>query len=133
MAIGGNFGFELDLNKFSEDDLRCAKEAVETVKKLRMTMQQGEYSRLVNPMTSNGRSAWQFADEKRVIVCIYQDYASPNPQSWRVKLTGLDKNTVYVDEAHGLQCSGGALMNIGIPVSRAWPDHESWMYCFEKA
>ncbi|MDD6051618.1 MAG: alpha-galactosidase [Clostridiales bacterium] len=133
VAMGGNFGFELNLNKISEEELRCAKDAVATVKKLRTTMQQGEYSRLVNPLTSNGRSAWQFTDDERVIVCIYQDYASPNPQPWHVKLTGLDENVVYVDEAHGLRCSGGALMSIGIPVPRAWQDHESWIYCFEKA
>jgi len=56
-----------------------------------------------------------------------------NPQPWHVKLTDLDDTAVYVDEAHGLRCSGGALMNIGIPVPRAWQDHESWIYCFEKA
>ena len=132
VAMGGNFGFELDLSKLSEEEICCAKAAVATVKKYRTTIQQGEYSRLVNPMVSNGRSAWQFADSQRVIVCIYQDYAMPNPQPWHVKLTGLDEKVIFVDDEHGLKCSGGALMNIGIPVPRAKKDHESWIYCFDR-
>lgn len=131
VAMGGNFGFELDLTRLSEEDLRCAREAVARVKKLRNTLQQGEYTRLISPMDGRGRSAWQFTDGQRVIVCIYQDAASPNPQPWHVKLAGLRENAVYEDEEHALKCSGGALMNIGIPVPRAGKDHESWVYCFE--
>ena len=132
VAMGGNFGFELDLNKISEADLLCGKQAVETVKKLRQTMQQGIYTRLVNPFISNGDSAWQFHDDKRVIVCIYQNATAPNRLPWRVKLEGLDDDAVYVDADHNMRVTGAALKNIGIAVRRDAGDHESWLYCFEK-
>lgn len=132
VAMGGNFGFELDLTKLSDEDIACAKEAIAMVKKLRRTMQQGEYSRLVNPFEADGRSAWQFSDGEQLILCIYQDKTVPNPTLWRVKPTGLEEEAVYADEAHGIEASGAALMNIGIPVPHAREDHDSWVYCFTK-
>ena len=132
VAMGGNFGFELDLNKLSEEELAYARETVAAVKKLRGTMQRGVYSRLINPLTNRGCGAWQFSDGERVIVCLYQDLVTPNSSPLSVRLTGLQEDAVYTDEAHGLKCSGGALMHIGIPVPRAMQDHESWIYVFEK-
>ena len=132
VAMGGNFGFELDLNKLSAEELQCARDAVAMVKRLRATMQQGEYTRLLNPYEADNRAAWQFKDEERVILCVYQDYKQPNQQPWRVKLTGLEPETIYVDEEHGLRCTGAALMHIGLPVPQSHRDHHSWVYCFEK-
>jgi len=132
VAMGGNFGFELDLTSLSPEDIACAKEAVSTVKRLRRTMQQGEYSRLVNPFEAEGRSAWQFRDAEQVILCVYQDWTVPNPTTWRVKLAGLEEETVYTDPEHGIEATGAALMNIGIPVPQAHEDHESWLYCFTR-
>ena len=95
-------------------------------------MQQGEYSRLLNAEEEGGHAAWQFVDKDRAVLCIYQDWAQPNPQPWRVKMVGLEADAMYADAEHGLRCSGAALMNIGVPVPRPEQDHESWVYCFEK-
>lgn len=132
VAMGGNFGFELDLSKQTEEDLATAKKAVDMVKKLRITMQQGVYTRLLNPFENEGRAAWQFSDNSRVIVCIYADCNQPNAQPHRVKLSGLDAEAVYADEAHGITASGAALMNMGLIMPHSHGDHESWVYVFEK-
>ena len=132
VAMGGNFGFELDLNKLSDADIADAKAAVETVKRLRTTMQQGVYTRLLNAEENGGHAAWQYTDEQRAVLCVYQNWAQPNPQPWRVKMVGLEENTIYTDSEHNLRCSGAALMHIGLPVPAAAQDHESWVYCFEK-
>ena len=138
VAMGGNFGFELDLSKQTEEDLATAKKAVETVKALRTTMQQGVYTRLLNPFVSEGRAAWQFSDDERVIVCVYVEKQQPNPQVRRLKLAGLDPDATYVDEAHGITASGAALMNMGLNINAnmhdpsTYGDHASWMYVFTK-
>ena len=131
VAMGGNFGFELDLNTLTEEEIACAKDAVTLVKQLRRTMQQGDYARLMTP--ADGRAAWQFEDAEHLVVCIYQDKVQPNAQPWRVKPVRLEANTVYADEAHGLKVAGAALMHLGIPVPDAHQDHESWVYVFKKA
>ncbi len=132
VAMGGNFGFELDLSKQTEEDLATAKKAIETVKKLRITMQQGAYTRLLNPFENEGRAAWQFADDERVIVCIYNQRNQPNEQPHRVKLSGLEPAAIYEDLEHGIRASGAALMNMGLIMPWAWGDHNTWVYHFEK-
>ena len=132
VAMGGNFGFELDLNKLNEEDLQCARNAVAMVKKLRTVMQQGDYYRLQNPFLSDGDAAWQFTDGRTVIVCFYRNQAQPNASPRQVKLQGLEEDAVYVDTAHQMTCTGGALMHIGLPVPYAWKDYDSWVYVFEK-
>jgi len=132
VAMGGNFGFELDLSKQTEEDLATAKKAVSMVKELRGTMQQGVYTRLLNPFENEGRAAWQFADESRVIVCIYNQRNQPNAQPHRVKLAGLRPDAIYEDREHGICASGAALMQMGLIMPTAWGDHTSWVYVFEK-
>ena len=132
VAMGGNFGFELDLSKQTEEDLATAKKAVAAVKKLRGTMQQGVYTRLLNPFENEGRAAWQFADDERVIVCIYNQRNRPNEQPHRIKLAGLQPDALYTDEEHGIAASGAALMQLGIDMPWAWGDHNTWVYVFEK-
>ena len=132
VAMGGNFGFELDLSKQTEEDLATAKKAVAAVKKLRGTMQQGVYTRLLNPFENEGRAAWQFADDERVIVCIYNQRNQPNAQPHRIRLCGLDPEALYTDGEHGIAASGAALMQLGLDMPWAWGDHNTWVYVFEK-
>ena len=133
VAMGGNFGFELDLSHQSEEDLAEAKNAVNMVKALRTTMQQGEYTRLLNPFENDGRAAWQFTDENRAIVCLYAPQRQPNAQPHRVRLAGLDAAATYVDAEHGITASGAALMNLGLIFPNGRGDHDSWVYVLEKA
>ncbi|MBR5545805.1 MAG: alpha-galactosidase [Clostridia bacterium] len=132
VAMGGNFGFELDLSKQTEEDLATAKKAVEMVKKLRTVMQQGEYTRLLNPFENEGRAAWQFTRENTVIVCVYVDHQQPNPQPHRVKLAGLDPEAVYTDAENGISASGAALMNLGLIMPSYGGDFATKVYVFEK-
>ena len=132
VAMGGNFGFELDLNKLSEEDLKCAKEAVSMVKEMRTTMQQGTYARLSNPMAMGGSAAWQFEDQEKLIVCIYHHQAAANQPPQAIRLTGLEENAVYRDEEHHLTCSGAALMGMGLPLPYIRGDFKTLLYCFRK-
>ena len=102
------------------------------VKALRATMQQGEYTRLLNPFESDGRAAWQFTDESRAVVCMYAPQRQPNPQPRRVRLAGLDAAATYADAAHGITASGAALMNLGLIFPEGRGDHDSWVYVLEK-
>ncbi|MBO4368387.1 MAG: alpha-galactosidase, partial [Clostridia bacterium] len=73
VAMSGNFGFELDLGKLSEEDLAVAAKYVERVKKLRGILQKGTFTRIVSPFEGNYCS-WQFvsADAKQAILCAFR-------------------------------------------------------------
>ena len=133
VALGGNFGFELDLSRQSPEDVTEMRRMVEDVKRLRLTLQQGTFTRLESPFESNF-AAWQFvsADEQDVVLCCYQRLAMPNPASHRIFLNGLCAEAKYRDEKSGKIYSGAALMRAGLPLPRPMGDFTSWVYEFKR-
>lgn len=116
VALGGNFGFELDLSRLSAEDLTTAKAFVQRVKSLRHLTQNGEFTRLISPFGTSNYAAWQFAAENQVLLCCYRKLSEPNPCAARVFLRGLEANAYYTDEA-GHTYSGAALMQAGLPMN----------------
>ena len=133
VALGGNFGFELDLNKLSAEDLEECRRAVETVKAVRDTLQQGAFTRLESPFDGNF-AAWQFVgDEGRdVVLCTYQRLVRPNPTCHRVFMKALCPDAHYRDIESGAVYSGAALMHAGLPLPKAHNDYSSWIFRFRK-
>ncbi len=133
VALGGNFGFELDLSRQSKEDIAEFCRMVENVKRLRTTLQQGTFTRIESPFEGNF-AAWQFigADEKDVILCCYQRLAMPNQPAKRVFMRGLCENAQYLDQKSGRVYSGAALMYAGLPLPRPWGDYVSWIFEFKR-
>ncbi len=117
VALGGNFGFELDLSKLSEADLETAKKLVETVKDVRSLTQQGVFTRLISPFEGE-YAAWQFASEdgSDALLCVYRIMSRPNELYTRVRMAGLIPEATYADEAGKTYC-GAVLMNMGLWVT----------------
>ncbi|MCQ2458452.1 MAG: alpha-galactosidase [Clostridia bacterium] len=113
VAVGGNFGFELDLSALSDDDITVARQLVTRVKQVRSLVQQGDYYRLLSPFEGN-YTAWQFVSEDRgeVLLCAYVTLVTPNTVPIRIRLQGLDPDAVYRDES-GREYAGAVLMNMG--------------------
>ena len=133
VALGGNFGFELDMSRQTPEDIEEMRRMVEDVKRLRTTLQQGTFTRLESPFESNF-AAWQFvgADEKDAVLCCYQKLALPNPPSHRVFMKGLCPDARYEDVKTGRVYSGAALMHAGLPLPRPMGDFTSWVYEFRR-
>ena len=114
VALGGNFGFELDLSKLSDEDMETARQLVEEVKSVRELTQKGVFTRLVSPLEGR-HAAWQFVsqDGGEALVCACQVLTKPNMPPIRVKLCGLDADAWYED-GEGNRYNGGALMNMGL-------------------
>ncbi len=115
VAIAGQFGFELDLNKCTEDELKTAKEAVEKYRRLGSIFHNGDLYRLRSPFEGN-MSVNEFVSEdgKKVLVCIYPISLLPAGNDEYIKLAGLDENAVY--ELGGVCYGGDYLMNKGIHI-----------------
>lgn len=114
VAMGGNFGFELDLSRLSDADTQTARKLVEQVKAIRTLTQKGEFSRLLSPYEGQ-YVAWQFLSDDRTeaLLCSYRILCKPNTPPIRVRMTGLDPQATYVDDA-GNAYSGAALMYKGM-------------------
>ena len=114
VAIGGNFGFELDLSTLSEEDTETVRRLVEQVKSVRELTQKGEFTRLLSPFEGQ-YTAWQFVsgDKSEALLCAYHALSKPAVAGIRVRMTGLDPEAVYVDDDNNAY-HGAVLMNMGM-------------------
>ena len=114
VALGGNFGFELDPAKWTPEETEEAKQMVSRVKSLRDLTRQGTFWRLLSPFEGS-KTAWSFVsgDRKTILLCAYSVLTVPNSAPARVCLQGLDPDAWYETE-DGSRYSGAALMYRGL-------------------
>ena len=113
VALGGNFGYELDLSKLDEADTEVVRRQVELVKRVRKLTQTGVFTRLLSPF--EGRyTAWQFVSEdaSEALLCVYRKLVTPMEPPIRVRMYDLDETATYVDD-NGNRYSGAALNRYG--------------------
>ena len=131
-ASMGQFGFELDITKMSDEDFEKMKESIVRFKKVREIVQFGDMYRLMSPFESN-HAIFQFIskDGEQVYVSYSNILAVTNGPFWFIKLENLDPDAIYYDEENGIKMSGAALMHVGIPM-RELEDFYSKTYLFKK-
>lgn len=111
VAMGANFGYEMDLTKLSECEINQAKKDVEFYKSIRKTIQFGDFYRLRSPFEQDS-AAWQFVDDDKTVVFVYEYDCVLHGERYRIKLKGLGENAEY--EYNGKRYSGEVLMKLGI-------------------
>jgi alpha-galactosidase len=114
VAHFGTFGYELDLNKLTEEEREQVRQQIAFMKEYRAVLQFGDFYRLRSPYEGNF-TAWMAVspDRKTALVGWYRLLSEVNGPFRRVKLQGLDPELCYrVDggEAH----YGDELMNLGL-------------------
>ncbi len=114
VALGGNFGFELDLSKLSAEDMVIAKYYVEKVKAVRHMTQQGTYTRLISPFKGDS-AAWQYVSPEgdEAMLCVYRMQCRAYVPPMRVCMKGLDAEAQYIDDEGNIH-RGAVLMNMGV-------------------
>ncbi len=129
VALGGNFGYELDLAAQTPEDTEAIREQIRFVKAVRETTQRGVFTRLLSPFDGNV-AAWQFTDENRVILCAYRILARPNPAPVRIRLSRVPEGTYTAPD--GTEISAATLTGIGICPDFPRCDFASSVTVFEK-
>ncbi|KTD84713.1 alpha-galactosidase [Paenibacillus etheri] len=129
IAMSGNFGYELDLSKFTDEEKELAKQQVALYKEIRSLVQFGDYYRLLNPFESN-EAAWMFVseDQSEAIVVYSRVLAVPFEPFDSLRLKGLDAGADYVVVETGQQLGGDELMYNGIHTPRLHGDFQSWLF-----
>ena len=118
VAAFGAFGYELDLNKLTDEELKIVREQISFVKKHQKLIHQGTFYRLKSPFEDNIVS-WMVVseDKKQAIVGYYKILNDVNCPYRRLYLKGLDENTQYKIDGFDTTFYGDELMNIGLVVS----------------
>ena len=145
VAYFGTFGYELDLNLLTQEELDLVRRQVSFMKENRELIQvDGDFYRLRNPFKGN-ETAWMVVsgDKSRALAGFYQRLNKVNGSWERLRLRGLDPDRLYEvrcdispdlkapaeilaiyghnadsDGTWVLRMHGSTLMYAGIPVSR---------------
>ena len=115
VAMSGNFGYELDVTKFDEQERKVVAEQVELYKEIRVLVQTGDFYRLRNPFESN-QAAWIIVNANRTEAIAFHftilcEANSPEPI---LRLAGLDPQLDYRMEETGEVYGGDELMHVGL-------------------
>ncbi len=147
VAMAGTFGYELDITKMSDAEKSEVRNYVELYKEIRPTIQLGKFTRL---LTGGNEYAWQFSDDKKIIVMYFKILSKPAEPIRILKLAGLDAEKLYTLKKYlppkKLSVDGGPqkisfeeksfygdeLMNFGIAVEKIETDFAAYMWIFEK-
>ena len=125
IAYFGTFGYELDLNLLSDQEMEEVKKQVAFMKEYRELIQvDGDFFRLLSPFEGND-TAWQVVsqDKKQSVAMFYQKLNKVNASWLRLKVKGLQEDGLYqvilADEpAKTYEAYGDELMYGGIPIDR---------------
>lgn len=130
VAMSGNFGYELDLTKFTDEEKVIVGRQVSAYKEIRGLVQKGDLYRLKSPFGGN-ETAWMIVseDQEEAIVYYFQVMAVPNPPKRSLRLDGLNPELEYeVQPGHNGEMSihgGDRLMQLGLPLVYEQEDYQS--------
>ncbi|WEK55270.1 MAG: alpha-galactosidase [Candidatus Cohnella colombiensis] len=133
VAMSGNFGYELDLTQFNEEEKEIVKAQVAQYKDIRSLVQQGDLYRLLSPFVGN-ETAWMFVseDQSDVLVFYFKVLAEPNAPQKRLRLKGLcpqyNYQVVGTEEIFG----GDRLMAVGLDLPNLHGDYVSTTFKLKK-
>lgn len=119
VAFFGAFGYELDLNKLSEDELNTVKRQIAFYKEKRKLFQFGRFVRIKSPFEGND-VCWLVINEDstEAIAAYYRIMNVVNGPWMKVKLSNLNPDYLYhvKYEDKEYRMYGSEIMQIGIPV-----------------
>ena len=120
VAYFGTFGYELDLNKLTEEEVEEVKGQIAFMKEYRSLLQFGSFYRLKSPFEGN-EMVWMAVseDQKTAVVGWYRILNVVNDRFTRVKLQGLREDFCYENSRDGSRHYGDELMNLGLVTSDA--------------
>ena len=115
VALWGSFGYELNPNKYTDEDAELVKAQVAEYHKYYDVIHFGELYRLISPFENAFRAAWMFVSEEKTEALVTSVIMrEPYDRGFVLKLKGLDPEKFYKDEETGEVYSGALLMNAGL-------------------
>ena len=131
--MAGTFGYELDLNKITEDEARKLRNQIRDYHRFAPLIQNGLYYRLTNPY-DRAVGAWSFVSEdgSEVMMEAVALETHGNMNVNYIRLKGLDENSVYEDMQSGRRYSGAALMHAGLVLPVKMEEYPSYIYYFRR-
>ncbi len=133
VAMSGNFGYELDLTKLTEEEKNIIKSQISLYKEIRQVIQFGDFYRVLSPFECN-EAAWNFVskDKEEMVGMYFKILSEPGAKIRTLKFKGLDENAKYQNLETKEIFGGDELMNVGISIPMEKRDFESMLWRFKR-
>lgn len=127
VAMAGSFGYELDLNKLSDEEKIVVMEQIRKFKEYYHIIHFGEYYRLTNPFELEDYAAWQYVSQDKTESLVHGVviHGRANMPRVHIQCKGLDPARKYRVN-NGVEVhSGNVLMNAGLLFPRTLGDYQT--------
>lgn len=116
-AMMGTLGIGGNILKWSDEDMKLAKDMVEEYKSIREIVQEGDFFRLENTSTNNYH-LFEYTKDNEALLFAFLPQTQIGHRPVRVKLRNLDEKGMYEYKINGetMVKSGSYLMNYGVNI-----------------
>ena len=116
-AMMGTLGIGGNILKWSNEDMKLAKDMVEEYKSIREIVQEGDFFRLENTSTNNYH-LFEYTKDNEALLFAFLPQTQIGHRPVRVKLRNLDEKGMYEYKINGetMVKSGSYLMNYGVNI-----------------
>lgn len=131
VAMTGAFGYELSLEKLTEEEKEQVKDQIRQYKEYESLISNGDYYRLSNPY-QDSLAAWMFIskDRRSVLLHVVLLEIHGNMTVSYVKLRGLLPEASYEEKTSKKCYQGSALMQAGIPLPVEMKEYPAYQFFF---
>lgn len=128
VAMAGSFGYELDLNRLTQEEKDAVKRQVEEYKGYYDLIHRGKYYRLSSPYGECRATAWAFVsqDKRECLFCAVMTKLQSNPDAVVIRLKGLEAERKY--RVEDKVYTGEELMYGGFLLPVPHEEYASWRY-----
>ena len=132
VAMGGQFGYELDPLKLTDDERAAMHRQTEYAHETYDTRMNGTLYQLLSPFEGND-SAWiaVSGDRRQAVLTVVRSRALANTFPPLIRLDGLDAGRVYTVRETGERFTGAELMTLGLCCPLGPGDAASLIYTLE--
>ena len=146
VAMAGTFGYELDVNKMTDEEKEAVKRQIQIFKEQYDLISCGDYYRLTDVQKSSC-AVWETAakDGSEALVSAVWQHVQATPAFLNVKVRGLCEDSMYrvmrtalkkkdagAQEKEDQVISGSSLMHGGLPIPAADGEYAAWQIYLER-
>ena len=146
VAMAGTFGYELDVNKMTDEEKEAVKRQIQIFKEQYDLISYGDYYRLTDVQKSSC-AVWETAakDGSEALVSAVWKHVQATPAFLNVKVRGLCEDGMYrvmrtalkkkdagAQEKEDQVISGSSLMHGGLPIPAADGEYAAWQIYLER-
>lgn len=132
VAMGGQFGYELDPRKLTDDERAALHRQTDYARATYDTRMNGAFYRLLSPFEGND-TAWISVskDCKQAVLTVVRSRSLANQFPPLIRLQGLDAGATYTVRETGESFTGAELMTLGLCCPLGSGDAASLLYTLE--